>query len=158
MNQKTVFLGAVSILMLFFVSNTSFAENVDVTLSWQDNSNNEENFIIEHHTAGNSFVEIGQTQANVNSYNTQLDNSVTNYYRVYAKNSEGNSGYSNVALYTIPGDVDGDGSVNLSDAITSLQVVDGIGNSGEIHIESDVNADDKVGLPESINALKTAAE
>jgi hypothetical protein len=149
---------AVPIFILFFISNAAFAENINVTLSWTDNSDNEDNFVIEHHTAGNSFAEIGQTQTDVNSYNTQLDNSVTNYYRVYAKNGEGNSGYSNVALYTIPGDVDGDGTVNLSDAITSLQVVGGIENSGEVHIESDINADDKVGLPESINALKTAAE
>jgi len=155
---KSWFYLATPIFLLLFLSEITIAENISVTLNWQDNSDNEENFVIEHHTAGNSFTEIGQTQTDVNSYNTQLDDSVTNYYRVYARNSEGNSGYSNVALFTIPGDVDGDGAVTLSDAVIGLQVVDGIEYQGELHIESDVNMDNMIGLPESINALKKAAE
>ncbi len=158
MGLRPCFCIVTSIFLISLISEVTFAENISVTLSWQDNSNNEENFVIEHHTAGNSFTEIGQTQANVVSFNTQLDNSVTNYYRVYAKNNAGNSGYSNVALFTIPGDVDGDGNVTLSDAVIGLQVTSGVEYQGELHIESDVNMDNMIGLPESVNALKKSAE
>ncbi len=158
MNLKYRFNVLFLLVIFTFLTAPVFAATVDIRLTWQDNSNNEEHFVIEHRTGNGSFTQIAQTAANASSYDTQIDNSVTNYYRVYAKNSAGSSGYSNVALFTIPGDVDGSGTVNLSDAIVGLQVMDSISYQGKIHIESDVNNDDKVGLPESINALRKVAE
>jgi len=42
---------------------------------------------VEHYIVNGTFTQIGETDANTTSYTAQLDNSVTNYYRVYAKNS-----------------------------------------------------------------------
>jgi hypothetical protein len=143
---------------LFCAHTSAIAETINVALHWQDNSDNEEHFVVEHHTANETFTQIGETDENATSYTAQLDNSVTNYYRVYAKNSGGNSDYSNVALFTIKGDVDGSGSVNLSDAILGLQIVDNITVQNDIHLESDVNDDNRIGLPESVHVLQQVAE
>ena len=148
----------ITVIGVFLMHTPLFAETIDITLHWQDNSDNEEHFVVEHHTANGAFTQIGETDANTTSYTTQLDNSVTNCYRVYAKNSGGNSDYSNVALFTIQGDVDGSGSVNLSDAILGLQIVDNITVQSDIHLESDVNDDNRIGLPESVHVLQQVAE
>jgi hypothetical protein len=59
--------------------------------------------------------------------------------------------------YLIPGDLDDDGFVGLSDAILALQLVAGLQPQG-IHLILDVNSDGKIGLAEAIHALQHAAE
>ncbi len=71
-----------------------------VDLVWQDLSDNESGFDIER-CAGltcSNFANIASVGANVTSYaNTGLASSTSYTYRVRAKNSGGNSGYSNEA-------------------------------------------------------------
>jgi hypothetical protein len=74
-----------------------------VDLGWTDNSNNEDNFIIERCTGATcmNFAQIGTATANSTTFR---DNSVvrrnTYRYRVKARNGFADSGYSNIASAT----------------------------------------------------------
>ncbi len=75
-----------------------------ITLSWTDNSNNEEKFLIERHIEGEDFAQIGMTTANAPTYvDTSLSSSTTYYYRIRANNTAGNSEYSaEASAQTLP--------------------------------------------------------
>ena len=75
-----------------------------VSLTWTDNSNNEDYFSVERKTgAGGTYAELATTTANVGAF---LDNSVmaatTYFYRIAAINADGSSFYSNEASTTTP--------------------------------------------------------
>ena len=83
---------------------TVVAPSAQLTLTWQDNSNDEDDFAIERKTGTNgAYSQIASVGANVTSY---VDNSVTrgvNYcYRIQAVNSVGASAYTNEACGTVP--------------------------------------------------------
>ncbi len=67
-----------------------------INLSWQDNATNEDKFVIERSLNGTSaWAAIDSVAANVLTYsNTGLVDGTTYFYRVYAKNASGKSGYS----------------------------------------------------------------
>jgi len=74
------------------------ANAAELTLSWNDNSNNEDGFKIERSSDGSSFTEIATVGANVATYQDTTIAKGQNYtYRVRAFNEFGNSGYSNTA-------------------------------------------------------------
>ena len=68
-----------------------------INLSWKDNSTNEDAFIVERSTAGNSnYIEIATLMAGSTSYeDTDVPKANTYYYRVRASGISGRSGYSN---------------------------------------------------------------
>lgn len=67
------------------------ATTSEIYLTWQDNSENEEGFVIERSQGGGPFSEIARVGANVTSYvDTGLPSGVTFCYRVCAYNGEGN--------------------------------------------------------------------
>lgn len=70
---------------------------VPITLSWNDNSNNEVGFRIERSTDNIDFVEIAVVGANVTHYtdSESLVDGQLYAYRVRAFNEYGNSGYTN---------------------------------------------------------------
>jgi hypothetical protein len=77
--------------------------SAQLTLTWQDNSNNEDDFTIERKTGTNgAYSQIASVAANGTSY---MDNSVTRgvtyCYRVQAINSAGTSAYTNEACKTV---------------------------------------------------------
>jgi hypothetical protein len=83
---------------------TIVTPSAQLTLTWQDNSNDEDAFAIERKTETNGvYSQIASVAANVTSY---MDNSVTrgvtHCYRVRAINSAGASAYSNEACATVP--------------------------------------------------------
>ena len=82
--------------------NAEAVSSSQINLSWQDLSNNEENFKIERRPeAGGSWEILQQVGADVTTvYDTNLDANTTYYYRVNASNSAGSSAYSNVASAT----------------------------------------------------------
>jgi hypothetical protein len=51
-------------------------------------------------------------------------------------------------MENLPGDINGNGTVDLADAILCFQVLTGISPSENIYKESDVNWDNKVGMEE----------
>ena len=74
-----------------------------IDLSWTDNSTNETNFVIQRSaTSGSGFATIATLAPNTSSYadTTGLSASTTYYYRVYATNGAGDSGFSNEAFAT----------------------------------------------------------
>jgi hypothetical protein len=68
------------------------------SLSWTDNSNNEESFAIERSTSmSGGYIQVATVGANVRTYtDNTLFRKTTYFYRVRAANSGGKSGYSNV--------------------------------------------------------------
>ena len=74
------------------------ASAAELTLAWNDNSNNEDGFRIERSLDGSSFTEIATVGANVATYQDTTIAEGQNYtYRVRAFNEFGDSGYSNSA-------------------------------------------------------------
>ncbi len=72
-----------------------------INLAWVDNSTNENSFRIERSLNNSTFSEVGSTGANVTSFSdTGLLSGTTYYYRLFARNAGGDSGYSSVASAT----------------------------------------------------------
>lgn len=71
----------------------------EVALAWTDNSNNEQNFVIERSTSvASGFVEIGTAGSNAKNYTDEsVARKTTYYYRVRAVNQNSYSDYSNTA-------------------------------------------------------------
>lgn len=66
--------------------------NMRIDLTWTDNSDNEEAFIIQISTNNSTFTTIGEVKPNVTTYqSTSLKPETTYYYRIYATNSTGDS-------------------------------------------------------------------
>lgn len=74
-----------------------------INLAWQDNSSNEDNFVIERKTGTGSFSVIATVAANTTTFNnTGLNKNTTYTYRVKAVNASGESAYSNEASAKTP--------------------------------------------------------
>lgn len=79
------------------------AGGAQLTLTWQDNSDNELGFRIERSAAGGSFMMIGATGADVTTYvDSSLEDGKSYTYRVCAYNAAGASAYSATASATTP--------------------------------------------------------
>ncbi len=76
-------------------------------------------------------------------------------------NASGDTVYFDLTLayssVPFPGDIDGEGDVNLSDVILSLKVVAGMEVSVELYPGADVNEDNRIGMAEVIFGLQTVA-
>ncbi|MFG6687368.1 LamG-like jellyroll fold domain-containing protein [Mariniflexile sp. HNIBRBA6329] len=92
-------------------SNVNFtnAASVEVppssslTVNWNDNSDNEDNFILERSIDGTSFTVLANLAAGITSYNdTGLTPNTKYYYRVKATNVSESSVYSAIASLTTP--------------------------------------------------------
>lgn len=74
-------------------ANSAFS----ISLNWTDSATNETAFIIQNSSNGTNWVSIDSVAANITSYTHNALNPNTIYhYRVYAKNNEGMSAFSNV--------------------------------------------------------------
>ena len=63
-----------------------------------------------------------------------------------------------LALYLMTrGDINKDGSTDLEDAITSLQLIVGLPHGTTVDLSEDVSGDDKIGMPEALYALQEVA-
>ncbi len=77
--------------------------DVQINLSWTDNSNNEAGFRIFRSTDNVTFAQIATVGANVKTYsNTGLSGNRRFYYKVLSHNSAGVSAYSNTANDVTP--------------------------------------------------------
>ena len=87
-------------------------------------------------------------------------------YRItfYARNTKGNIITSSPTIFTVtggqstgtPGDINGNKSVNLTNAILAMQIAAGMNPSGT-SITGDVNNDGRIGLAELIYILQKVA-
>jgi len=104
-------------------------------------------------------------------YEEDYNNFVFNgNYRItfYARNANGNVSVSPATIVTVsggqdvnlagPGDVNGDGNVDLSDAILILKVLCGVDTGDDtVNVDADVNGDNKIGIEEAIHALQVVS-
>ncbi len=110
-----------------------------IALAWSDGSDNEQGFRVERSPDGaNDWTLVGQVGMDVTAFSdTGLSPDMTYYYRVYAYNAAGNSGFSSVASDTtgstgsmhvdaLSGSGD-PGRRNHWDATVTITVVDGVG-------------------------------
>lgn len=79
--------------------------STSVNLTWNRGSTNDSGFVIQRSSDGVSgWTQIGTTAAGVTSFNDiNVTAGSTWSYQVYATNSSGNSGFSNIAMLTLPG-------------------------------------------------------
>ena len=75
-----------------------------VTLAWNDNSDNEDNFVLERKNVSGSFSTIASPAANVTSYIDNTIQPLNDYiYRIKATNAGEDSAYSNeFSFNTLP--------------------------------------------------------
>jgi hypothetical protein len=72
--------------------------NMRIDLTWSDNSDNEEAFIVQISMDNATFTTIGEVKPNVTAYqSTSLKPETTYYYRIYATNSTGDSAVTDSA-------------------------------------------------------------
>src|ERR1043165_9623573 len=85
------------------LSLASCTQAQTVVCNWQDNSDNESTFVIEKASCDTCpFTWAGAVDANQTTFTlTGLPIGSTQCVRVYASNSVGNSGYSNIACTTV---------------------------------------------------------
>ena len=85
--------------------NASLAAANQITLNWTDNSSNESGFKIERSSSGSAgpWAPLAAVGPNVTTYtDSGLQAGTTYSYRVYAYNTAGSSGYSNIASASTP--------------------------------------------------------
>jgi Divergent InlB B-repeat domain len=91
----------VFIVILLATLNVALA--AQLTLSWADNSTNEDGFRIERRTSSGTYQQLTNVSSNVASFtDLNLTNSTTYCYRVLAFNPAGTSAYSNEGCATTP--------------------------------------------------------
>ena len=76
-----------------------------VNISWQDNSSNEESFIVEYNSnnSSNGWQVLATLNANVTSYNdNRFVTAWQRYYRVKSQNSVGSSAYTTLEVINLP--------------------------------------------------------
>jgi len=108
-----------------------------------------------------SDTPCGEIQVAINELNTETEY----HFRAYAINSERMVGYGEDKIFTTDSvtvnsfvcDIDRSGDCDLRDAISVLRLLAGM-NPGDIDINSDVNGDGKIGIPELIHILKKLSE
>ena len=78
------------------LSATNVTEN-SLDLTWTDNSDNETGFVVLRSASyDNGYIQAGTTGANINTFHDSgLSHETYYFYKVYATNDDGNSGYSN---------------------------------------------------------------
>ena len=82
----------------------TFFSDVQVDLTWQDNSNNEDTFILERKLSTSSiWTEILDSGPNVTTYtDCPLTPGLTFEYRVKARNTDGDSAYAQASVTMLP--------------------------------------------------------
>ena len=131
-----------------------------ITLLWDDNADNEQQFMLERSSTGadGPWGVAGLLPVDSTSHNDSgLEDNVTYWYRVAASNAAGTSDYSNVvsgtatALPTPPlGDADCSGFVDSIDAALVLQLDAGLFDVLVCSLYANVNEDS------TVNALDAA--
>lgn len=120
--------------------------NIQINLTWQDNSNNESGFKIERkETATGTYAQIAQVDANVKVFSdSTLQASTIYFYRVRAFNVGGHSAYSaEVSAKTLPNPPDAPSGLTVT-AVSISQInltwMDNSKNESGFRIERKIGA------------------
>ncbi len=71
-------------------------QNQVVSLTWQDNSSNEDNFVVQMMPTGGSWADVLNVEANITFAHVTLSSQETVYFRIFAENESGRSTQSNI--------------------------------------------------------------
>jgi hypothetical protein len=83
--------------ILFSLMFASIAYAQEINLTWNDNSDNEKGFVVERSIDGVTFEQLLTLEANITAFtDSDVPIGKTVYWRVYAWNDYGDSGFSNV--------------------------------------------------------------
>jgi len=97
--KKKITISILFVIFSLFISLPSQAQTVvgDVTIAWDDESDNEDGFCIEYKmNADGTWTQMDSVDANITQYGPfSFAPADTYYFRIYAYNAIGNSGYSN---------------------------------------------------------------
>ena len=75
---------------------------LDVGLKWQDNSDNEDGFIVERRVGAGGYAELARTAANISVFtDVNVPVGFVICYKVFAFNKVGTSGPSNEACISV---------------------------------------------------------
>jgi hypothetical protein len=74
----------------------------------------------------------------------------------YTYDAAGNRLSQTVNAFNLQGDINGDGTVNLTDAILALQITVGL-KPTDLNLTGDVDGDGKIGMAEAIYAIQKVA-
>ncbi|MCD6426779.1 MAG: fibronectin type III domain-containing protein, partial [Caldisericaceae bacterium] len=111
----------------------------EVILSWTDNSDNEEHFVIERKEAGGTYAELATVDPDTTTYtDSTVEEGTMYYYRVKAVNSVGDSGYSNEASADVP---ECSAPLNAPSSLTATVV-----SSSEVDLFWNDNSDNEDGF------------
>ncbi len=145
------------------------ADGLKITLLWDDNADNEEQFILERSSASSEgpWGVAALLPADSTEYNAGgLGDNVTYWYRVAATNAFGTSAYSNVVSGTasvfpapLSGDADCSGAVTSVDAALVLQFDAGLIDplTHACLFGADVNNDDNLNAIDATLILQLVA-
>lgn len=101
-----------ALLLLLLLPSSSFAQSL--SLSWRDNSTDENGFRCERSTNGGTFSQVCEVGANVTTWkDTNVTLGVPYCFRVRSFNTAGNSAYSNAPCMTLTADAP-DAVLNLT--------------------------------------------
>jgi len=83
--------------------NPSILLVADVVLTWTDNSEHEDGFVLQHRLSGGAWSTVATPASNETSYTHEDQESGTHQYRIKATSSSlGDSEWSNIAEIVIP--------------------------------------------------------
>ena len=102
----------------------------------------------------------GEPTIGSQTYTEPITIATTTTLKYFSKDLAGNSESVKTEIYSITqtaGDIDGNGAVDLADAILALQVMAGNQPSATIFMEADVNNDNRIGLEEAIYIMQRVA-
>lgn len=110
--------------------------SAELTLTWSDNSSNEDGFRIDRSLNGVSWLPVWEVGANVETWTDgDLEGDQTYFYRVAAFNAAGQSGWSNVAQGTTRTEILPDG-VPGSLGVTGEGTLVNLSTRGPVNVDS----------------------
>lgn len=111
---------------------TVTGSGTSATLSWTDNSDNEDGFYIDRKVGDGSYIRLTSTAADTTGYtDSGLPPGMAIKYRVKAYNTSGQSAWSNIAVYRVPGNHSTTPSAHSPSAPSDLTVT-GSGSSATL--------------------------
>ncbi len=123
-----------------------------VQLTWTDNASNETSYVVQRSLNGTTYTSLPPLAANSTTYtDNSLLNNTAYYYRVYAVNATGNSGYSNVVnvttLLPLPAAPTGLSAGNITATSVRLTWTDNASNETSYVVQRSLNGTTYTSLP-----------
>jgi len=133
-----------------------------VSLSWVDNGTNQSGYTIERKNGPGAYATVGTIGADLRAFTDAGLDAATSYtYRVVPTGAKNDVGASNEVVVKTNaariGDVNGDGKINVEDAILILGSITGKSTlTAQQKAVADTNGDGKINVADAIKVLRIA--